>query len=241
MESTSPSNKPSQRVACLITSCTGQELVATTNTFWEHSGIHAELNAIAQLVDYLCDNDGDNDAMMNPINCKQLHLVVTFSPCIDCVELLGMFQQVTNIDFRVFYNVIFDPRALDQLVKGLGIEATKLITTAAATTTNECAKRQESKKLHSYSIQQSWEKKVTGIRLILQTDRSIVMELGMNDDNQLQPFDIRPYVMNVMLFHRRNSREKISLHFYGQLNHREKMLLNIFGVEWICLNDAPSS
>ena len=63
----------------------------------------------------------------------------------------------------------------------------------------------------------------------------------MNDDNQLQPFDIRPYVMNVMLFHRRNSREKISLHFYGQLNHREKMLLNIFGVEWICLNDAPSS
>ena len=224
VESTSPSNKPSQRVACLIASDTGQELIATTNTFWAHSGVHAELNAIAQLIDYLCDHDKDA-MLMN----KQLYMVVTFSPCMDCVELLGMFQQVTNIDFRVFYEFIFDPLALHQLVNGLGIEATKLSTSSSS----DCVERQESKKLHSYSIQPSWEKKVTGIRIMLQSDRSIVMELGMNDNNQLQPFDIRPYVMNAMLLHRRN----ISLYFYGQLNHREKMFLNICGIEWICLKN----
>ena len=183
------------------------------------------MNAIARLIDYLCDDDNDTMTLMN----KQLHLVVTFSPCIECVELLGMFQQVSKINFRVYYEIIFDLLALQQLVTGLGIEAIPLTTP----TTENDVQRQESKKRHTYSIQPAWEKKVTGIRIILQSNRSIVMERGMNDDNQLEPFDIRPYVMNAMLFHRQNSQEKILLYFNGQLNHREKLFINVLKVEFM--------
>lgn len=209
-ELSSPSNKPSQRVACLVV-CDGEEVVKATNTFFHHQGVHAELTAISAFLDYVVDNQFNSTR-------HYLKMILSFSPCVECAELIGMLVHAADVDCEIVYDAVYDADGLRRL-RELGIR------TVVMEATSDSLQLPVSKKYHSYS-KQLWDKKILECSVIRAIDGSVV--LTKDESTQL---DIRPFAMRSLLL-RRSSLDRLTLNFKGELNHREKMFLNICGMDW---------
>jgi tRNA(Arg) A34 adenosine deaminase TadA len=93
VESRSPSRFENQRVGCiLIRNRDGFRVMNATNTFNNNVGVHAELNAISQFLKIL------------PLSSDPLQMVVTFSPCIDCAQLIRFLGDITNVSYCFKYD-----------------------------------------------------------------------------------------------------------------------------------------
>ena len=212
LEVTSPSKKCSQRVGCILLTVDNHEIVSFgTNTFLRHCGVHAELNTIVKHLKFPTTDVNTNMMML-----------VTFSPCIDCAQLIVMASFIRC----VYYKFEYDEIGIDYLRQN-GIETVKL-------NNSDMEIMQVRKKKHSYSLK-SWTPNVT-YASITSNDGSI------NENDQLYlelkkitPFDIRPFIMDALRLKSQrltNVSSCLVLKFNGSLDHREKIFLDVSEISY---------
>lgn len=199
IEYLSPSRKTNQKVACLISSG-NVVLIRATNSFLRHVGVHAEMNAISQYLNIF-------PAPSGPFN-----IAVTYSPCVECAQLICMIKEIREVYFRFEY---YDGGL--QLLKESGVIYNELEMT-------EKERRPKNVKLHSYN-KLAWDSNVTSIMLTRNLDGIVVLS-----HNASCAFDIRPFVI-FALRSRNSDRELLHLSYCGNLNHRESLFLEVTGVQ----------
>jgi tRNA(Arg) A34 adenosine deaminase TadA len=192
--------------------------VTTTNTFLKNVGVHAELNAISQYLN------------THPISNETLEMFVTYSPCVECALLILNLPGIRNVS----YSLKYDDAGVDMLEKA-GVNIGKLDPRLTQQT------RPRSFKMHSYS-QLAWAPNVTSV--VLTQSRSSEVILSRCSANA---FDVRPFITlalmnrNTALFRSRDTilrgSEEITSHYFhltykGTLNHREKLFLDVIGVNF---------
>lgn len=198
IELLSPSKKTNQKVGCLILSG-NVVLIRATNSFLRHVGVHAEMNALAQYLSTF------------PPPLGSLHVAVTYSPCVECAQLICMINEIRHVCYRFEYNDGGLPHLNESGIdtKELRVDETEL--------------RPKSLKLHSYN-KLVWEPNVTGILLTRNLDGiSVLSHTG------ICAFDIRPFVISA-LRNRNSNKELLHLDYSGNLNHRESLFLEVMGV-----------
>jgi tRNA(Arg) A34 adenosine deaminase TadA len=199
MKPLSPAKKISQQVGCLLLS-DDSILISTTNDFKRNVGVHAEMNAISQFLNII------------PAHIGPLNMAITYSPCLQCAELILLISQIKSVSYELKY----DDDGMKLLEEG-GVMVRKL----APRSFDE--KIGSIRKLHSYS-KLSWAPNVTSILIIRVHDDVILLSHEATD-----PFDVRPYLIQA-LGNRTQSSESLQLSYSGNLNHRESLFLEILGI-----------
>lgn len=194
LESLSPHKKILQKVGCILM-CNNTAVITATNSFRQHSGVHAELNAISQ---YL---------KIHPVPYLPLKLYVTYSPCSACAQLIQFIQEIKE----VYYTFKYDELGIDILEKTDGIVVTKLKIKP------DCELNLIKLKLRSYSKLhlEVFHVKITGM------DGRVVL-----NHSSFEAFDVRPWAITAMR-KRRDALEIFSIFHVGNLNHREKIFLDL--------------
>ena len=224
IEATSPALK-SQRVACLISMerAHGDVLeVEATNSFLRHTGVHAEINGIVSLLNAIVDEPSSLMTTRTTTTATEtaVRLVVSFSPCVACAEVIAMLASAlgaTRVD--VDYDAAYDDGGVEKLQEH-GIAAAQLQPSPDA------LQLQASAKQHAYA-REAWAPAVTSVRIALGPAGPVLHEQTSAPSGL--PFDVRPAVMAAMLL-RPSSRARLSVTHVGELNHRERLFLNVCGV-----------
>jgi len=229
IEATSPALK-SQRVACLISMerAHGNVLeVEATNSFLRHTGVHAEINGIVSLLNAIVDDEARPSSLTTTRTTTTttatgtaVRLVVSFSPCVACAEVIAMLASAlgaTRVD--VDYDAAYDDGGVEKLQEH-GIAAAQLQPSPDA------LQLQASAKQHAYA-REAWAPAVTSVRIALGPAGPVLHEQTSAPSGP--PFDVRPAVMAAMLL-RPSSRARLSVTHVGELNHRERLFLNVCGV-----------
>ena len=223
IEATSPALQ-SQRVACLISMQRDNDVrgaleVEATNTFLRHAGVHAELNAMVSLLNAIVDDQQPDQVRTTN---AAVRLVVSFSPCVACAEVIAMFAAAVGAArVDVDYDVAFSDGGVEKL-KQHGIVAARLPLSP------DGLQLQTSPKQHAYA-RETWAPAVTSIRIALGGPAGPVLHEQTSTPSG-PPFDVRPAVMAAMLL-RPSSQVRLTLTHVGELNHRERLFLNVCGVD----------
>lgn len=199
VEVLSPSYKNSQKVGCILLS--GHVLlVNASNSFLRNVGVHAEMGAISQYLNII------------PVPLGPLTMVVTYSPCAECAQLINFVATIRNVSYTFKYN---DDGIKILMEGGVGVKELRR--------RSDAKNRSSSQKLHSYS-KIPWTPNVTNIRLSRKLDGAILL----SHSGSLS-FDVRPFVIEA-LRNRSSASETLLLSYSGILNHRESLFLEVMGI-----------
>ena len=226
-ESLSTSKKGSQRVGCLLIGTTFP-LIQSSNSFFGHSGVHAEVNAISK---YL---------QAQSYRSSELSLITTFSPCLECTEIIKMLPEIRDVRYEFDYGA----ETLSALTAA-GIRHRKLITARSMP-------RQS--KTHSYA-RKAWQKDIVYIRLHGLDDTTNETTLPLLEVSQESPFDCRKSIIDFFRNRKRatetygtgysgsfqtststvlnTTATTFRMYHRGNLNHREQLFCNVLGIETI--------